>query len=566
MLWGALFLLVLCGICFFVALGGLPLSGPDEPRYAEVGREMWASGDWITPRLDGYLWLEKPALLYWGQAASYHLFGVNEFAARFSSALMAALMVMFIAYALAKLGHARWGFWSGAALATSTIWFALARAASTDMVLAGTMSLSLLSGFLALRSTKNARAGFWMLFAFWLGASMLAKGLISILLVCGILFIYRLLMRQSILSALRNNALTVGVGALVFLATIATWYVPVYQANGMVFINEFFVNHHFKRFFTSKYHHPQSPLFYLFIALVGTLPWTFWLVPGLARLRRLRARDDGRGALLLFAWIWAALPIAFFSVSESKLPAYILPSFPAFAIIIGAEIERVWRGKLDIWSQIGLALTAVVAAGVGIGFVVFARKEGVILAGFGFLGMAVPLLLGIFTLVAWILKRRQFVIGGTVALTVGLIFSAIALLFPVVGPQQSKKEISVAAAKALKPGENIVFYRKQKEYAPVFYAQGRVLFFKQVMNAKGDPIPGKSTLLPRNTLSTGDEIDALTPDELLLALDASPTGEVVALTQMSGATELAADARLDTELIAQQGKVMALRVRRVGNR
>ena len=102
-IWGWPLLLALCGFTFFLGLGGLPLVGPDEPRYAEIGREMWASGDWITPRLAGYLWFEKPVWLYWGEAISYHLFGVNEFAARFPSALSALLTVVFVAFVAGKL-------------------------------------------------------------------------------------------------------------------------------------------------------------------------------------------------------------------------------------------------------------------------------------------------------------------------------------------------------------------------------------------------------------------------------------------------------------------------------
>ena len=169
-LWGALALLFLCAINFFWGLGGLPLAGPDEPRYAEVGREMFASGDWVTPRLSGYLWFEKPALLYWAQAASYHLLGVNETAARLPSALAALITVLFIAYGLARLGWARWGIFAGATLATSVLWFALARAASTDMVLAGCHFASRCSAAIWL-STLNgkARAGFWLLFSYSAG-------------------------------------------------------------------------------------------------------------------------------------------------------------------------------------------------------------------------------------------------------------------------------------------------------------------------------------------------------------------------------------------------------------
>lgn len=559
-IWGWPLLLVLCGITFFLGLGGLPLVGPDEPRYAEIGREMWASGDWITPRLAGYLWFEKPVWLYWGQAISYHLFGVNEFAARFPSALSALLTVIFVAFVIGKLVSRRWGLLSGAVLATSALWLGMARGASTDMGLACWIAVAVLAGHLAMRSNGKSRTGYWLLFAFGLGVSMLAKGLIGILLICLILGVHRLLMKRPIGASLKRNGAVMGLGALVFALTVASWYVPVTMANGMTFIDEFFVNHHFKRFLTNEYHHLQPPYFYLLVAFVGLLPWPFFLPGAIARLKKLGARDDERGELLLLAWVWAIIPIAFFSISKSKLPAYILPSFPPLAILIGWEIERVWGGESDIWGKIGMGLTALVSAIIGIAFAVAAVREGVSITGLGALGLVLPPLIGIGALAAFALKKRELATGATMALTASLVLAAVVLLFSHLSHDLSRKELSVAAFQALKPGESLVYYQKQKEYAPVFYARGRVLFYQQVKGADKQPIPGKSTLLPPNTLTPGDEIDALTPDELKLAINQSPTKSVIVITSPEAAIELASAPHLHTALIYKQGKVMALRV------
>ncbi len=559
-IWGWPLLLVLCGITFFLGLGGLPLVGPDEPRYAEIGREMFASGDWITPRLSGYLWFEKPIWLYWGEAISYHLFGVNEFAARFPSALSALITVGFVAFVVGKLVSRRWGLLSGGVLATSALWLGLARGASTDMVLSCWIAVAVLAGHLAIRSAGKARTGYWLLFTFALGVSMLAKGLIGILLICLILGIHRLLMKRPIGKSMRRNAALLWGGIAVFTLTIASWYVPVTLANGMVFIDEFFVNHHFKRFLTNEYHHLQPPYFYLFVAFAGLLPWPFFLPGAFARLKKLAARDSEGGELLLLAWVWAIIPIAFFSISKSKLPAYILPSFPPLAILLGWEIERIWRGEIDVWGKIGLGLTSAVAAVIGIAFVVAVFKESVAVSGLGFIGLILPPLVGIGALVAFFLKKREAATGATMVLTASVILAAAMLLFPHLSHDLSRKELSVAAFNALKPGENLVYYKKEKEYAPVFYARGRVIFYKQVNDANKKPIPGKSTLLPKNTLTPGDEIDALTPDELKLAIRQSPTKSVIAITKPEAAIELASAPHLQTALIYQQGKVMALRV------
>ncbi len=557
-------MLILCGFTLFLGLGGLPLTGPDEPRYAEIGREMFASGDWVTPRLNGYLWLEKPIWLYWGQAISYHLFGVNEFAARLTSALSAFVTVLFVAFAIGKLVSRRWGILAGAVLATSAFWFALARAASTDMGLACAIAIAVLAGHLAINSQNKARVRYWLLFACALGVSMLAKGLVGVLLICLILGVHRLLMKQPVAASMRRNSALLWGGMLVFALTVASWYVPVTLVNGMTFIDEFFVNHHFKRFFENEFHHLQPFYFYFFVVLAELLPWPFFLVGGLARLKRLGARDDARGNLLLLAWVWAVLPIAFFSVSKSKLPSYILPSLPPLAIIIGWELERIWRGEVDIWGKIGLGLTSLIAAIAGIGFAVYVFRDGVSIAGWGFLGLVLPPLVGLGALVAFALKKRELAAGATMTLTASIALAAVVLLFSHLGPTISKAQLATQAFEALKPGESVVYYRKVKEYAPVFYARGRVLYYQQVNDADGKPIAGKSTLLPAGTLSTGDEVDALTPDELMLAINQSPTRAVVVITESAGAVELASEPRFHTELIRQQGKVMALRVELIG--
>ena len=551
---------MLCGLSFFLGLGGLPLTGPDEPRYSEIGREMFASGDWVTPRMNGYLWLEKPIWLYWGQAVSYHLFGVNEFAARFPSALWATLMVVFVAFAVGRLVSPRWGFLSGGVLATTAFWFAFARGASTDMGLACWIGVAVLAGYLAFNSKGKSRVGFWLLFAFALGVSMLAKGLVGILLICAILGIHRVLMKRPIAKSLSRNSALLWGGALVFALTVASWYVPVTLANGMTFIDEFFVNHHFKRFLVNEFHHLQPPYFYAVIVLAELLPWPFFLLGGIARLKRLGARDDARGGLLLLAWVWALVPIVFFSLSKSKLPSYILPSLPPLAIIIGWEIERIWRGETDIWSQIGLGFTSLIVASVGGALVFYVLREGVPVSALGWPLLILPPLVGIVALVSFLLKKPRIASLSSGAFVACLVAAAAVILFPHLGPTMSKKQLAVAAFKALEPGESIVYYRKVKEYAPIFYGRGRVLFYQQVNDENKKPIPGKSTLLPAGTLSTGDEVDALTPAELKLAINASPTKSVVIITEREGAIELASDARFHTELIDQQGQVMALRV------
>ena len=150
---------------------------------------------------------------------------------------------------------------------------------------------------------------------------------------------------------------------------------------------------------TNEFHHLQPPYFYGFVALVGLLPWPFFLPGAIARLKKLGARDDARGGLLLLAWVWAVVPIAFFSISKSKLPAYILPSFPPLAILIAWELERIWRGEVDIWSQIGLGLTSLIAAIVGGALIYYVAREGVMVNALDWPLLVLPPLVGVGALV-----------------------------------------------------------------------------------------------------------------------------------------------------------------------
>jgi len=178
-------------VCFFFRLGAVPLLGKDEPRYAEVAREMFVSGDWITPRLAGHAWFEKPALPYWTMAASYAVTGVSELAARLGSAAFAALGVAAV-YLVARRAAGPERAWvAAAALATSGLWFAFARGASFDMPLAATMTAAL-GCFYAVETATTARArlGWAAAAGAWAGASMLAKGLAGPLLLGMIVVAY----------------------------------------------------------------------------------------------------------------------------------------------------------------------------------------------------------------------------------------------------------------------------------------------------------------------------------------------------------------------------------------
>jgi 4-amino-4-deoxy-L-arabinose transferase-like glycosyltransferase len=277
-------LALLSGVIFFYGLGSLPFIGPDEPRYAEVAREMYRSGDWVTPRLGGIHWFEKPALTYWLSAIGYTLFGESEFAARFGIAVFAVAGVLLVYFFGKRVRSARFGYLSAAALATCGLWPGFARGSTFDLPLAVAMELALLSFFLWEKDEEaRGKNRWWWLCCFALGVAVLAKGLVGIVLPVAIIGLYLLLTRR--LKVMLKPRLLL-VGAVIFLATTALWYAPVIARHGREFIDEFFIAHHFERYLSNKYKHPQPFYFFFVVVLAGSFPWVFYFVAGIWRAAR----------------------------------------------------------------------------------------------------------------------------------------------------------------------------------------------------------------------------------------------------------------------------------------
>ena len=324
-----IFLIIIAFYLF--GLGRLPLLGPDEPRYAQVAREMFLSGDLITPRLGGFTWFEKPALLYWMIVAGFKVFGVSEWAARLGPALCGLLTIA----AVALIGRAiDRGFSSVMVTATCLGLIVFSRAVSFDVVVTMTATWAL-ACFLLREVTK--KRGYLVGFYAFVGLSLLAKGLVGVVVPFGVVGSYYLLRRAW---PERSVWLSLIWGMPLALAVSAVWYGPVIAKHGWTFIDEFFVQHHFARYVSNKYHHPQPIYFYPAIILLLSLPWTPFLVEALVKARRWAWRGaDGVSVVRVFALAWLVFPIVFFSFSGSKLPGYILPALPAAALLI-ADVLR----------------------------------------------------------------------------------------------------------------------------------------------------------------------------------------------------------------------------------
>jgi 4-amino-4-deoxy-L-arabinose transferase-like glycosyltransferase len=529
--WSVSVLLILSGIVLFYGLGRIPLVGPDEPRYAEVAREMFASGDYISPRLCGCLWFEKPVLLYWMAAASYKILGVHEFAARLPSAITATLTALFLYYAIGRRGSHKVAFLSAVVLLTSPIFIGFGRAAVTDMPLAWAVTAALLFLLLSVDDCPRPRPAFWMAAWVMVGVAVLAKGLVGIVMFVAIGGAAILLSRIG-----RPNAglLALGVGVCAVVAAI--WYLPVILEHGRAFTVEFFVNHHFKRYLTNEYHHPEPIYFYPAVVILGVVPWPAFLLPALRRFRD-SARQPQAGARFRhwLVWSWLVIPILFFSFSESKLPGYILPAIPALAIIIGLETKRMWDGQSTRWLRIAGYLTALTSISIGVGVIVYLRAELGSSPGLKAVLEYLPVAFAIAATAALFAGRHRLFLMATAAVVPSAILAALVLLSSQLSMSLSLRDLSVKAANDLRPGEKIAFFI-DREYAPVFYAQGRVL------------CGGK----------TNDVLNAMRTDDLVEALAAYPS--LIVITDSKWLNSLDGDHRLSLQEIARQRDQLAFRI------
>jgi 4-amino-4-deoxy-L-arabinose transferase-like glycosyltransferase len=327
--------LLLAGFCSFLFLYGLSqfgLIGADEPRYAQIAREMLERHDWVTPVLGGQPWLEKPPLYYWQAMLAYKVFGVSDWAARLPSAFDATFLVLTLYFFLRRFQP---GFeLDGALIAASCAGVVgYAHAASMDMSLAAAFSAAMLAWW-AWRETgrKSYMAGFYAFLAF--GA--LAKGPVAPFLAVIVILLYALAIRELRL-ALKTIWLP---GILLFCVIALPWYFAI-QMRHPQFFREFIVEHNLGRFSENLYHHTEPFWYYLPVAALALVPWTVFISAGFVQAIRLWSakrkaggESDSESRFGLFASCWLIVPILFFSISRSKLPGYILPATPAGALLL----------------------------------------------------------------------------------------------------------------------------------------------------------------------------------------------------------------------------------------
>ena len=300
-----LLLATLCFFFFFYGLVSFGLVGADEPRYAQVAREMLQRHNWITPTLYGNVWLEKPVLYYWGAIVSYKIFGVSDWAARLPGAAFASAMVAFVYFWTRR-------FRSGSQLdamamtASTAFVFAFARAASMDIQLVAPLTIGLLAWYAFYETDAH---GWLLLFYAAIALGTLGKGPVAVALAAIVILAF---------VAIRGEWTLIfrtlwAPGILLFCLIALPWYLSVQHANPL-FFREFFIQHNLDRFATNRFQHKQHFWYYVPVLLAGTLPWTVFVL--LALNRGLKAvRSSGERALLVFLTIWVLAPFVFFSLA-----------------------------------------------------------------------------------------------------------------------------------------------------------------------------------------------------------------------------------------------------------
>jgi 4-amino-4-deoxy-L-arabinose transferase-like glycosyltransferase len=356
--WAVLILLTLY-VCYFSHLGAFGFIGPDEPRYAWIARDMAESGDWVTPRLYGKPWFEKPVFYYWSAAVCFKLFGVNEASARLPSAVCALLATLALAWLALRLGGWQMARWVLLLLPSTVGMIGFSHAASTDMPFSAMLGIVMVCGAVALevvssdkllpaethaveavvRQTKKTVYLSLALFGFFLGIAVLAKGPAALILAGGAILSWAASTKHW-REALR---LFHPIAIATFFLTCLPWYVLCARRNPD-FFRIFIIEHNFKRYLTPEFQHIQPFWYYVPITIIALLPWLFWLAwfafrePG-------KSESSTERSQIVFLAAWGVFPILFFSLSKSKLPGYILPAALPLGFLISVAVTRALKSR-----------------------------------------------------------------------------------------------------------------------------------------------------------------------------------------------------------------------------
>ncbi len=529
----ALLFFPVAGVLLFFGMGSFGFLGPDEPRYAQVAREMVRSGDWITPRIAGIPWLEKPVLLYWAEAAVMKVGGVNEWSARFPSGFAAFVLLCSLYLAGRKLHSASFGWIAAIALAANPMVIAFARGATPDMLLTACLGLGLSLFFIGQNDRRSDGRAALASFYACVGMALLAKGLIGVIIPGLVVGAYALLAKH-LAFKVRINPLW---GLCIIILVASVWYAPILLGHGRIFIDEFIISHHLQRFTSNKFHHPGPFYYYLPVLLGGIYPWTAFMFSSAVQLARSKP-DPNKGAwrLRVYCWLWVALPVLFFSFAASKLPGYILPVIPAAALLVALELVDLVDGKGPVASRRACLATPAIVFAMGAAALAYAECRvalptgTLIVAGMGLLASSVAL-----HLLAWRGRYRQFILGLSTLSAVMVVFG-IVWVMPTIAARESMKESSALLLTRLDSREPVVGYFIFP-HGLTFYTDARSFY-----DRRGDPVVCQS------------------PEELIRMLQGRES--IVAVAPPRAVPALRTDARFRAEVLFADAEHAFVRIRR----
>ena len=454
-------LISICLLLYFFRLGYMPLGDIDEAMHAATSKAMVLSGDWITPQYNGENFYDKPPLYNWLAALAFMVMGFNELAARLPAALLGLGCVLITYWLARKMFAPVAAFLSALVLATSVEFIVLSRAVVHDISLAFFVTLALTLFFVGFKNERRRKPAFLFGYA-TLGLAVLAKGPVGAVLPVMIIGLFLIYKRQ--LRFLKD--MQIGWGLLIFLAVAAPWYVLISLKNPD-YLEYFLLKQNIGSFLSQQSRHPRPFYYYIPVLMGGLFPWSLFLP--LALFRAIRAKAVLHGDGVIFALIWFGVIFIFFSMANSKLVTYILPLFPAAALLVGvllydllyASNRVLHKGVLYSYLPFAAILPIV------LGYLLLFPPDSLVTDT----EIAMPL---VYFFAVWltgcvlisislvIKKKYKAFIGSVAAITATLFPLVLIYIVPMLGPLVSYKDLALKLDNLMPPGESIRFYSKAR--------------------------------------------------------------------------------------------------------
>jgi 4-amino-4-deoxy-L-arabinose transferase-like glycosyltransferase len=459
-------------------LGSAALFEPDEGRNSEKAREILVLNDWLTPHENFYPVLDKPIFFYWLIAVFYKLLGVSEWTARLPS-FLAALGCLVLVYRFAQSHWGRWAaLWSALVLVTSVEFFILARIVIFDMALTFFETVALLAFYEAQRSENRLRrAALCLAMYLALAVGTLIKGLVGVVIPGMVFFVFILLRRRW--HVLRRMYLVPGVG--IFIAVVLPWYLQA-EARNPGYLHYYLWAEHFGRYTSATFDRSEPWYYFIVVALIGFFPWTVllpWMIKNVWR----RSRDDKT----LYLVIWVCVPLLFFSAANSKLPHYILPIFPAGAILAGATVVSLCE-KSAAKLRLALSLIWVVQTVNGLYLLLGSFYPRILTHQIRdrFIGMADLLwvyAIGSLLILSYMATRsihdarvRPSLIYLAQLVGLGIFLVFLTQMIVALSPDRSAKTTAMAALAQLRTGAQVVFFETYMSGMPFYLHSERPIW------------------------------------------------------------------------------------------